>query len=673
MTIRHGMLVIVAFSVLAVGTVLLSAGAAEESPGAPGWTTAWQRGPLSAEETRAFMKQLARYVFDNHLKKDPNSPQRGMVYEYFDTRRKGHFDQFVQGEGLDTMHDGAWLAAALVNAYRATGDPFFKEFLVQWQLPFYLKMLNHSDELFSWKGAVAREGAKPWGKPWAFQQGEKGFVPYFWDDGGSVSLERRMSSNPLGSRPCVDHLVAAGKPNPRFVLDGYSLGMSNHMSQDLGVMLQVVWLLLRESKDPAERKLADEVARAAKHLHECRVRHYGTVPMCAAAAALPTGDAELLRRVPAPDGPQYGKPGNHYTRFLVDFKPGEPAPLPGFADDQQYRFYCGIARCGGALPRPLAFRTVYDAYTEPQLYRYYSDDAEVPPGINRFDLHPILGHDGQLDDYRSDRRGPFGGPRPIGSRIGPQNMICCGWALQILDAMPGIWEARYHDEFSADRRCFLQDDAAPGKPAAAPAGEIHFASGRLSLQVHRSGLAAFVALEKRRESVVVKLYARPDAGGAATVVRFGRDGSAEALGPDGQRLRAEQEANEKTAKGSVHANLYIPFTVVKGQKPWMNVVEHGRYSIAIDGQVHNIYVAAKEEHVKAWLERELGAGLQTWRAVFDQYGYIPTGIGTGSRWQGISDSGGYAHLISACTQWLMVLDGRRDWELQRVPTLTADP
>ena len=62
-------------------------------------------GPMTADETKAFMKQLLRYVEQHHEKTDPKSPQRGMVYEYYDTKDK----RWVQGEGLDTMHDGAWL------------------------------------------------------------------------------------------------------------------------------------------------------------------------------------------------------------------------------------------------------------------------------------------------------------------------------------------------------------------------------------------------------------------------------------------------------------------------------------------------------------------------------------------------------------------------------------
>lgn len=45
------------------------------------WRAAYRQGPMSAEETRAFMKALAKYVFDNQLRMD-TAPMRGMVYEW---------------------------------------------------------------------------------------------------------------------------------------------------------------------------------------------------------------------------------------------------------------------------------------------------------------------------------------------------------------------------------------------------------------------------------------------------------------------------------------------------------------------------------------------------------------------------------------------------------------
>ena len=95
---------------------------------------------------------------------------------------------------------------------------------------------------------------------------------------------------------------------------------------------------------------------------------------------------------------------------------------------------------------------VYDAFTEPRLYRLYCDNAAAPPGINRFDLHPYYGKDGRSEDYRSDRKGPGKRPRPIGSRMGPQNMVMCGVALQLLAEQKGLWEKRYSREFAKDVR-----------------------------------------------------------------------------------------------------------------------------------------------------------------------------------------------------------------------------
>jgi len=165
---------------------------------------------------------------------------------------------------------------------------------------------------------------------------------------------------------------------------------------------------------------------------------------------------------PSQDTPNLWLPDNHYARALLAAKPGQRYSLPGFSDDQQYRYYAGLAKHAGKLPRPLAFRTVYDAFTEPLLYRYYSDDAQVPAGINRFDLHGIFVKDGKLEDYRSDKKGPAKRPRPIGSRMGPQNMICCGWAIQCLRADPDLWEARYQSQFADDLRVYVKDPVPAG-------------------------------------------------------------------------------------------------------------------------------------------------------------------------------------------------------------------
>ena len=106
--------------------------------------------------------------------------------------------------------------------------------------------------------------------------------------------------------------------------------------------------------------------------------------------------------------------------------------------------------------------------------------------------------------------------------------------------------------------------------------------------------------------------------------------------------------------------------------PWGNIVEHGRYALEFAGEKRILYFASSEAQLRTTLERQLGRGLRTWAAIFKEKGYIPTGLGAGGMgggysWEDMSDSGGYAHLISACAQWLLYLDGQRDWEVHRLP------
>jgi hypothetical protein len=606
--------------------------------------------PLGAAETREFMMKLARYVFDHHLKKDERSEQRGMIYEYFDVTKEGRPGRWVQGEALDTMHDGAWFAAALAAAGRATGEPFYEEFLARWVLPFYLKMLNHSDTLFSTRRDDSAPDAVRFDRDRRLQDGEKGFVPYWWDDGASVSLEeaRRRTGRPAYS--ATDRL--AGKPNPEMRLDGWSHGTSNHLAQDLAVMLLTSWLQLRE-KDP---KTAEEIALAARHLQESRARHgHPAIPACLAAAGLAHRDAAMLRRLPEA---QEAPPENAYTRALAPRDPEKPESAPAFADDQEFLYYAALARAGGELPRPVAFRLVYDAYTLPLLLRYASDHRDVPPGINRFDLSRLLFKSGKPDPYGSDR------PVPFGSRFGPQNMVVSGWALQALKAFPGLWEERHARHFADDVRVRFLDEGRSytinAKPEPGASDPIVLGDVTLRLVSHRQAL--LVAGTARGESTAIRLHARADAEAPWAEVTIRKDRSCAAVNDRGEPLRVAGHA--LPIEGGFEFEFALPYTVVKDQRPWANGVEHFRYAVSVGQARRTFYLASTPEQVVRALERELGRGLRTWERIFAERGYIPTGLG---RWDHLSDSGGYAHLLKAGAQWLLCLEGRRDWELLRVP------
>ena len=630
--------------------VLIPALPAEEP-----WAGAAGKPAMTAVETRAFMAQLLDYVKENHLKRDPHSEQRGMVYEYFDVLRAGQFDQWVQGEALDTMHDGAWLAIAMTNAARATGDARYQQFLTEWQLPFYTKMLNHSDTLFSTKQVDVADKGVRFGKEHALQAPEKGFVPYWWDDGASVSLERRRSKDPRVKPPfaCTDRL--AGKDNPEARLDGYSHGSSNHLAQDLGPMLQQAWLLLR--RDPNSAAMAQSVALAARHLHECRMRHHGLIPAVAAAAALCNDDVELMKRVPGvnPKLP----PSNHTTRFLAAVGTSQRHVTPGFADDTQYLYYTGLAKYGSQLPPELRVKVIFDAYTGPMLFRYWWDNGDLPAGINRFDLSVLGGTGGRFEFYRSDRQ------TALGSRFGPQNLICCGWAAQMLRQEPVLWDAGVKRFFPDMPRVPFLDPATPvvldGRPEAEAVRVLDELGVRLDLCSERTALIGagdFAGAEVRLQ---IGMPGQDAPFAEITIER--NDERISARNQQGDRVNISGKVFPDVGDERTRFEFRLPYTVTKGQATWGNGYEFGTLRVNKRGaEAKLIVLASPGKLVQKSLETELAQGLRNWEAIFQEKGYVPTGIGAGSNWGRFSDSGGYAHLLSAASQYLMLLSNQRDWE-----------
>ena len=476
---------------------------------------------IPAEEVRAFMRELTGYVEAHHLKKDPRSPQVGMVYEYVDTTRLGQPGQWIQGEGLDTMHDGAWYAAALVDAFRATGDARYREFLVGHQIPFYTNILNHSDKLF-------RDGLDPTKiapSKHEFKKshryvGEKGFCPYFWDDGASWSLEADWKRHGRHPYQCVDYDLLAGRPNPQFRLNGFSLGCSNHMAQDLALMLLKTWQLTRDAR----------IAEAAMNLHRSRLLHHGPIPAVLAAAAYCNHDKELRAKLPLP---RPFEPRNDYAVALYDYQKGQPRTMPPFADNQEYVYYAALAKEGG-LSRAAAVGLVYDAFTLPVLVRCWSDNQDVPPGMNRSEGAHVRFVDGKPETYRSDR------DLSMGSRMGPQNLVVCAWALQALRAYPGIWEERYHKEFRKDLlvRFLDKPPAVDGRADDGYSGPVE--AGGLTLRLTADRRNLYLAGSASGGAVTVTLFSQPDAAGRQAVLEIEKGGYAHLVKAAAQYLLYQQ-------------------------------------------------------------------------------------------------------------------------------------
>lgn len=614
--------------------------------------TASSAEPKTAE-VRGFIRKLVDYVRDHHLKKDLKSPQNGMIYEYYDHTKAEREGGWVEGETLDSMHDGAWFACALVQAARATNDPYYRDLVLNWPTPFYVNTLHHSDELFdpacdAYRGARLPEA---WVKEHLLVMREKGFLPYFWDDGASVSLEERRRKNLGPALPACDEL--AGKPNPEHRLVGYALGSSNHLAQDLGVMLLQTWLLFHESTDIKERELADRIAEAARDLTESRLKRAGRIPAVIAACASFDDDA----RRTLPEFRDWN-PDNHYTRALYQFKPNEHVSLPGFADDQEYFYYSTIARERGSLSREAAQKIVYDAYTLPKLYRFWSDDAPVPAGMNRFDLHPYNARDGKMMEYRSDRK------RPAGSRMGPQTMVICGWALQAFREHPGLYDDRYRIKFPSDTRVNILDEGIDDPDAAM----INLGDVKLRFVGRDSALE--IQGDFSGVQIETRFYSHPDRSGDFAVVTINGDRSATAFDDRGERLIIEHVLIKKI-KSQTHFSYRLPYTVVKRQSRWANGIEHGRMSVSVGDRARNLYLLSPEDRVRKALLHEVEEGYRTWRTIFEERGYIPTSLGAGAvadrRWDDLSDTGGYAHLISAMAQYLIYREGKSDWKGMKFP------
>ena len=316
------------------------------------------------------------------------------------------------------------------------------------------------------------------------------------------------------------------------------------------------------------------------------------------------------------------------------------------------------------MPQAAAFKLVYDAYTEPKLYRYYSDDALVAAGMNRFDLHPINFIAGKPADYRSDKKGPSGKPRPMGSRFGPQNMIQCALALQAFKQFPDVWDTSIGMLFKGIPRVNIHDSLInPSKNAVLT--NLKLGNHVVSVEATPSSIGIKATLPNSIKKISIMQISDSKRFGCDLIIKD--DGNLEARSFAGVLLSGKISATLNGGNRTI--DCVIPTTVNKAQSPWMNCIELEKYAIKIEGDEVEFILASSQADVVKSLEKEVAEGIFNWSKVFATKGFIPTALETGSDWDHYSDTGGYAHLISACAQYLNYLEGKKDWELLRIPIL----
>jgi len=314
-----------------------------------------------------------------------------MIYEYVNTCKIGELGQWIQGEGLDTMHDGAWFAASLCQAFRATNEKYYLDFLLNYSIPFYTKVLCNSDILF--KDGLDENKVFKAGKHRKETQylGNKGFCPYWWDDGASVSMDLITTHNHLFD--CIDYFILNNKPNMENRLWGFSLGCSNHLVQDIAVMLIEAYLLTGK----------EEILLSAKYLQEDRSkRGYSIIPVVLASASFQ--NKNLSEKI----GSAHrwflieNEPLGVYYASLYNYEENKIYIAPGFADGEEYNFYSSLIKNKGELLEKEAFKIIYLSFTNPFLYKYWFDLYEPDEGLNIFDFSLIKIENGRILSYMSD-------------------------------------------------------------------------------------------------------------------------------------------------------------------------------------------------------------------------------------------------------------------------------
>ncbi|MFP4057717.1 MAG: hypothetical protein ACLF0G_12695 [Candidatus Brocadiia bacterium] len=572
------------------------------------------RAQWPRERLLAFMGELADFIYEHHVVRDPRRPTYGMTYEFY---RDG---KWIQVFGLDTMHDGAWFTSAMVTAHRAHPQGETLERAQRYQIPFYTHMLNHSDRLFPQMKGRGQD-KKPLVEP------VKGWAPRGWDDGAGYDKTTGQRFQP-----------------------GYHT-TSNHLLQDLADMLLDVWMATR---DPA-------AARAAGHIQAYKGEHFGTIPHIEFAAAATNGRLEVCRKhALAPFRPAALRPA--YTGLYEQKGHALPSGNDGLA--WEYRRATARFLLLGEPMEGFALRGAASAYAAASAMELYFAHRPYPHGIYFFDIQrpaAFVEGEGKLDAYASTARKIYGAR-------GIQISWIAAACLPVLARHPELWEATYR-KHHAEEPLVRIVDAPPETDGARD--EAYDASQALAADgttVHLLGdprnLHLYVQSQRPRVAIAIRHAGHVVGEKRTGRIEVQRQGTVAATNDRGEPLLhvARFQDGEPWA-----AELRIPYTVVPGQAHWINGVDHGRYEVSIHGgEPRVVYMLSKPARIVRRLEHAVLGTVDTWHRAWKELGCIPSGYRsrnlTVEGWE-LSDAGNAAHLVKTIALWLIYLEGTSEWEL----------
>jgi len=572
---------------------------------------AWPR-----ERLIRFMRDLTDFVYAHHVVTDARRPVFGMTYEFWKGGRQ------IQEFGLDTMHDGAWWASAMVTAHRADPDGPYLERVQTYQVPFYANMLTHGDRLFP-KMRGRGQDKKPLLAP------VKGWVPRGWDDGKGF----RRSGEPI---PAGYHTT------------------SNHLCQDLANLLMDVWLTTR---DPA-------VSGGLGHLRDYKSAYFGPIGPIEFAAGITGAEPNVLKRF-LPSAFTVHSLGPCYSGLYLQ----APTSIPACDDGLAWRYREATARyvLGGEMSEALVLSAAARAYAVARAMELYFDARPYAYGLYLFDIQRpprFVAGEGRLDGYLSRSRHALGGR-------GIQFAWLAAAVLPHLSAHPSLWERRYRETFADEALVRIVDDAPEtdgrregeyewSEPVRDRGAAVTLLADPLNLHVY---------VESHRPEVTVEIRPAGDVREPAPVGRLTlrRDGSASAVNEKGEPLLHRAAVFERRPWTG---ELRVPLASVPGQAHFINAVENGRYTVRVNGgEGQTVYMLSRPERIVRRLEALALGSIETWHGVWERLGVIPSGWHVDERkrvpsWE-LSDAGHYAHLVKTIALWLLYREGRCEWQVMR--------
>lgn len=427
-----------------------------------GWFALWL-GALPAAraaelwtqaELRQFARDLGDYVAVHHIRRNPQSPQDGMVCKWYRPRD----GRWVGDTRRNMLGDGAWFADALCLYYRATREPWALGVLRKSPLPFYEKVLAGSDQLFGVS---------------------KGICPLWWDDGTSVTRDGGA-------------VKGFSKP-PRMT--------SNTLALEIAAMLMSAGMLC---PDAGAGDAAACLLRGDRACYDDPA-----VPLALGVAVGMLGPDEMLqaRCLPLIPWQSYDGPAGPLAEALCSSRTNS---VSGALEEAMlnYRMHV-LAQPSQPLGADFAKHFVAAVFTSLRLADLWHDDGSRQAGLTPFD-DAALAVGEKLAFYRSDKRGSI----RFGPRHGP--MLLCGAAiaLQLMEAFPAAWESWYRESHPADARV---SEKLADLPVLAKSGPVEMAWSTSSLLLRARGplkLLLASATPGDDASALVSL----DAAGRATAV-----------------------------------------------------------------------------------------------------------------------------------------------------------